>query len=96
MVAPADAKLMIAHASRFCPGLRSAAAGWPTACPRPVSRDGLAADRSGTEGLLVATDGGGRGITLGPAIAESVAETIVTGSPELIPVALRAERLALR
>jgi glycine/D-amino acid oxidase-like deaminating enzyme len=84
---------LLAHATRFLPGLAGLTPRGLRACARPSSADGrpLLGRMPGVEGLSVASGHGAWGITLGPASARLVADQLL-GRPAEIPPALQAGR----
>ena len=72
-------------AVEIMPILSEARLALQTACLRPVSEDGLPiiGEVPGWEGVYTATGAGRKGILLGPAMAQAIADLVTTGDTDL-------------
>ena len=89
----AVARLLLARAQRFVPGIGSAEILQTRMCARPQSVDGrpFIGPVAGVEGLFVCAGHGPWGISTGPGSAALVVDTILD-DPDVVPAALRADR----
>jgi D-amino-acid dehydrogenase len=86
--------VLLAHARRFLPALRSEQVVGTRSCARPQSLDArpLIGRLPGIDGLVVAAGNGAWGISTGPATARLAADAVLSGSDADIPAELLAGR----